>query len=288
MGTAWLLASGNPLNHVVAHELFRIGPVPVNTHMVMMTLAAVLLGVGFPLAFRKSVLVPSGLRNFVETVCVYFRDEMIHPLLRDHTDRFAPYIWTLFFFILACNLLGMLPLAAVLYFVSLGRLRDVGGAATGNIYVTGALAGLTFIIIHASGIWYKAVHQHKRGRPWPQALVVGFLLYFYKMVPHVDGILGIVLFPFLLALEVLGGFVKCMALAIRLFANMVGGHIVLAVLLTFIAGARTIGAGVLVAGGPVLGSVALSLLELFVAFLQAYIFAFLATLFIGMAVHQEH
>jgi len=286
-----LLGSSNPLDHVVAHNLFEINAfgytIPVNNHMIMLTVTAVIMLLVFPLVARRQELVPHGVRNFFEAICVYFREEVARPMLHDQTDRFIGLIWTFFFFILFNNLLGLIPVASILYLVSGGRLQEVGGTATGNIYVTGALAALTFILVHVAGIWNNILHE-RHHRPWLAAVPMGTLKYFYKMVPHIPGVIGYVLFLPLFVLEFLGLAVKSVALAIRLFSNMIAGHILLGVLLFFITLAHSVGLGLFVAGISVTGSVAISLLELFVAFLQAYIFTFLATIFIGMAVHQEH
>jgi F-type H+-transporting ATPase subunit a len=284
----FMLASGNPLDHVVAHDLFTVGPVVVNNQMLMAGVVAVIMLVLFPLIFYKPVLVSSGVRNFFEAICNYFREEVARPVLHKETDRFIPLIWTTFFFILFSNLLGMVPLASAMYLISFGKLKEIGGTATGNIYVTGALAAFMFVMIHVSGIWQNAIHEHHHGKPWPQAAVRGFFLYWYKMVPPIEGVVGYILFPLLFVLEFLGVASKSFALAVRLFANMLAGHTVLATLLFFIALPTSYGVGAFVAGASVVGSVALSALELFVAFLQAYIFALLATFFIGMSVHQEH
>jgi len=288
MIASFILASSSPLDHVAAHDIFHIGPIAVNNHMIMATVAGGLMLVTFPLVMRNRRLVPSGLYSAVESVCVYFRDEVAQPFLHEHTDRFIGMIWTTFFFILFCNLLGIVPVASLVYLISLGHLQEVGGTATGNIYVTGALAGFMFIMIHAAGIWRKIVEQRELGRSGMAASLVGFVMYWYKLVPHIDGVAGIVLFPLLFLLEFLGVAVKGVALAIRLFANMIAGHILLGVLLFFISLSKTIGLGLLVGGVSVLGAVAISCLELFVAFLQAYIFTFLTTIFISMSVHQEH
>jgi F-type H+-transporting ATPase subunit a len=283
-----ILASANPLEHVVAHDIFKIGSVAVNNHMIMATVAAVVMLVIFPLIARRTDLVPTGLRNFFESICVYFREEVARPMLHGETDRFIGLIWTMFYFILFCNLLGMVPTSSIVYLLSGGKIKDIGGAATGNIYVTGALAFLTFIMVHVFGIQQNVVHKRHEGMGWPKAMVWGLGSYAYKIVPHIDGIMGIILFGPLFFLESLGLFVKSVALAIRLFANMIAGHILLAVLLLFISMVQSVGLGIFVTGASVIGSVAISMLELFVAFLQAYIFTFLATIFIGMAVHQEH
>ncbi len=285
-----MLASGNPLDHVVAHDIFRIESlgIAVNNHMIMMTVVAVIMLIIFPLVARRQDLVPTGLRNFFESICVYFRDEVAKPMLHGETDRFIGLIWTMFFFILFCNLVGMVPVSSIVYLLSGGKISEVGGTATGDIYVTGALAAFTFIMVHVSGIWQNALHKRHEGMNWVKAVIWGAGSYAYKIVPHIEGVVGIVLFVPLFFLESLGLFVKSVALAIRLFANMIAGHILLGVLLLFISMVPSVGLAVFVTGASVLGSVAISMLELFVAFLQAYIFTFLATIFIGMAVHQEH
>jgi F-type H+-transporting ATPase subunit a len=290
MALGYCLGSSNPLTHVVAHDVFTIRSlgITVNNHMIMMAIAGGIMLVLFPLVMRRRELVPSGVQNFFEAICVYFRDEVAKPMLQGEADRFMGLIWTMFFFILFCNLLGMVPMASVLYLISGGHLQEVGGTATGNLYVTGALAAMVLIMIHLFGIQQNVRHERHHHRSWPAAVLRGTGLYFYKMVPHIEGTLGLVLFVPLLGLELLGLFVRSVALAIRLFANMIAGHILLAVLLLFITMAPSVALKVIVAGVSVLGSVAISLLELFVALLQAYIFTFLATIFIGMAVHQEH
>ena len=187
---------------------------------------------------------------------LFIRDEVARPAIGKHdADRFLPYLWTIFFFVLTCNLLGMIPWL---------------GSPTGALATTGALALLTFGTVVAGG-------SQKMG-------IVGF---WKNQVPHMDlpGPLAIVLLPMIFLIEVLGLFIKHFVLAVRLLANMMAGHLVLAVIVAFIAAAWHHPAIWGVAPASILGSVALSLLELFVAFLQAYIFTFLSALFIGMAVH---
>jgi F-type H+-transporting ATPase subunit a len=170
-------------------------------------------------------------------------------------DKYAPFIWSCFFYILICNLLGAVP-----FF----------GSATGNLNVTGALAltafGATFL--------YGA----------QQLGPVGF---WAALVPSIDapGAMKLFLIPMMFVIEVVGLFIKHSVLAVRLFANIMGGHTVLAVILGFIAQTASSGVWWLVAPASVFGQVGVGLLELLVAFIQAYVFAFLATIFIGMALH---
>jgi len=194
--------------------------------------------------------------NMLEMMLVFLRDEVARPAIGKHdADRFLPFLWTMFFFVLFCNLLGMLPWA---------------GSPTGALATTGALAIITFGTVVGSGM-------AKLG-------AVGF---WKAQVPHMDlpGVLAVGLIPMIFLIEVLGLAIKHFVLSVRLLANMMAGHIVLAVLIAFIAVTAESIAWYGVMPASVLGATALSLLELFVAFLQAYIFTFLSALFIGMAVH---
>lgn len=176
--------------------------------------------------------------------------------LRPHAaDRFVPLLWTIFFFILCCNLMGMLPWL---------------GAPTGSFSVTLALAGVAIV----SSIVLGSM----------QFGVVGFWL---NQVPamQLPLILAIFLKPMIFGIEVLGFFIKHLVLAIRLLANMVAGHLVLLAIMTlaFSAEGASSSAWPIMAVVSVLASTAFSILELFVAFLQAYVFTFLTALFIGAA-----
>jgi F-type H+-transporting ATPase subunit a len=235
----------------------------VTKFMVLELIVAVLMVLIFiPLARR---IVTGGrpvgrFWNFFEAILVFLRDEVARPSIgRKDADRFLPFVWNLFFFVLFCNLMGMLPWA---------------GSPTGSLFVTGALALVAFGAVVGTGMT-----RH------------GVLGYWIGLVPHMElpWVLALFLKPMLLGIEVAGLVIRHSVLAVRLLANMFAGHLVLAVMVTFIAATANtfviLWCGVTV--GSVLGSVALSLLELFVAFLQAYIFAFLSALFIGMAIHQH-
>ena len=198
--------------------------------------------------------------NMIEVMVLFIRDDVARPAIgRKDADRFLPYLWTVFFFVLGCNLLGMVPWA---------------GSPTGALAVTGALAIMTLLTVVGAGM-------AKFG-------VAGFWI---GQVPHMElpFVMAIFIKPMIFFIEVMGMAIKHFVLAVRLLANMFAGHLVLAVLLSFIAATAELHlllwSGVTMAS--VFGATALSLLELFVAFLQAYIFAFLSALFIGMAVHQH-
>ena len=196
--------------------------------------------------------------NLVEVILLYIRDEVARPAIGKHDARqFMPFVWTLFFFVLTCNLLGMVPWL---------------GSPTGALATTGTMALITFAVVTGAGM-------KKLG-------IAGF---WKAQVPHMDvpGPLLIVLWPAIFLIEIMGLLIKHFVLSVRLLANMMAGHLVLGVIMAFIAASAkagfTIWLGVSVAS--IGGATALSMLELFVAFLQAYIFTFLASLFIGMAVH---
>lgn len=194
--------------------------------------------------------------NMFEAMVVFIRDEVAKPAIGHHdADRFLPFLLTMFFFILGCNLLGMVPFM---------------GTATASLATTGALAIATFSVVVGSGMV-------KQGP-------VGF---WKAQVPHMDLPLplAIALKPMIFAIEVVGMLIKHFILAMRLLANMLAGHLVLAVIVGFIGATAGSAAWYGVMPASILGAVALSLLELLVAFLQAYIFTFLSALFIGAAQH---
>jgi len=266
------LAVANPLIHVVDHIWKAVpGRSPFTTftlmsnHVFMMLVAAGVLMLIVPRFARVPEsgdeidrLTPHGGRNVVETVCTFLRDFVARPNMGDYTDRFIPYIWTAFFFILTASVLGLLPLEPITRPIAYGIDLDhpVYGTPTGNIWVTGTLALCTLFMIVVNGLRLHgmAYVRHFFMGPFPINVGIAFL-------------------------EVVG-----------LFANMMAGHILLSVLVGFIAAAGAASAllGALVTIPVILGSVAITLLELFVAFLQAFIFTFLSAVFIGQAVNIHH
>jgi F-type H+-transporting ATPase subunit a len=223
---------------------------------VVVALIMCVLFIGLARQLRGGARPKGRLWNMLEAMLVYLRDHVARPAIGSHDgDRFVPLVWTVFFFVLGCNLMGMVTWM---------------GSPTGAFGVTAALALVAFITVIGAGM-------AKLG-------VVGF---WKAQVPHMDlsPAMKVLLIPMIFVIEIFGLLVKHAVLAVRLLANMMGGHVVLAVLMAFIA--ATWG-GVLAWGvvpASVLGATALSLLELLVAFIQAYVFAFLTSLFIGMAVH---
>lgn len=221
----------------------------ITWHVIWMWIALGILILLLPSLFGRRSIIPRGLANMFEAIIVFLRDDIVNTYLGDHGKRFEPYLLTAFFFILFCNLLGLVP---------------GGASATGNISVTASMAIMTFFV----GTWAGA-REH------------GFWGYFKGLIP---GGLPWWLIPLLAIVEIMGLLTKHFALAIRLFANMTAGHVVIFSFISII----FIFKSYIVAPLPVLGAVAIGLLEILVALIQAYIFTLLSGVFIGMAIHQEH
>jgi F-type H+-transporting ATPase subunit a len=254
---------------VCEYELPRWNPIHIGRfaldisptrHVAMLWIAALLCIVTTLLALRahnrrtREGKAPSGLGNGLEAVVLYLRNEIILPNVGPHGNGYVPFLLTLFFFILFANLLGLIP---------------YGSTATGNISVTATLAIITFIVIETAGM--KA-----QGKAYINTIIFW---------PH-DMSLGMKIFisPILTPIELVGKFIKPIALAIRLFANMTAGHIVLLALISLI---FTFGSWILVPV-PILMALGISVLELFVALLQAYIFMLLSSVFIGLIREGAH
>jgi F-type H+-transporting ATPase subunit a len=227
--------------------------------MVTELIAALLMLLILPLMVRhvsREPVTRGWFHNMFEAMTLFVRDQVAVPAIGGHgADAFLPYLWTVFFFILFNNLLGMIPGMA---------------SATGNINVTAVLALMTLGTVVLAGM--------------RELGAVGFWV---GIVPHMDVPFGIKVFlwPLMFVIEVAGLLIRHVVLAVRLFANMFAGHVVLAVILGFILMTWNSSLFYPVMASSVLGVILLSLLELFVAFLQAYIFTFLSALFIGSAVH---
>ncbi len=219
-------------------------------HLVMMWLASIVLLVMVFSSIRRRNVVPRGLYNFFEMLVQFVRNEIaVKNIGERDADRFVPYLVTAFFFILFVNLFGLIPYAAT---------------ATGNLAVTVALALFTFFITQ-----YAAI----------KAMGLGAWL------KHLTGGVALWLWPIMIIVEVLGLFTKPFALTVRLFANMLAGHIVILSLLGLIYALNS----QWVAFGSVPMALGIFLLELFVGFVQAYIFTMLSSLFIGQGLaHHGH
>lgn len=250
--------------HLPAIPLPGGGRFQITKFMVLELIAAALVLIFYvPLARQVSDgSAPRGAwRNARESLLTFVRNEIAKPNFGEHgADKFVPFLWTLFLFILFNNLLGMFPF---------------GGSATASIYVTLSLALIVFFVLHGSA-----------------AADMGFRHYLQTFWPHIDlhGPSGIAIKILVMGIEVMGVLVRNAVLGLRLFANMFAGHVVLATILLFIqmAANAAFGMWATVSVASVAGIVALSLLELFVAFLQAFIFTFLTALFMGIALHPSH
>jgi F-type H+-transporting ATPase subunit a len=269
-----MLMAVNPFEHVMDQtrnwpifETLGIKlhlPFGLSKFMILELLAAILILVFFvPLTRRASQGEPvrGPFWNAFESLLTFIRDRVAIPCIGEHdADRFVPFLWTLFLFILFCNLLGMFPFL---------------GSPTASLSVTAALALCAFLVIHGSAVAKMGVGG-----------------YFKSYVPHLEmnPYLRVPLVAMIVGIEIFGNFIKAGVLAVRLFANMFAGHTVLAFILLFIVMARASGWYLFwpVTITSVLGVTALSLLELFVAFLQAYVFVFLTSIFLGAALHPQH
>jgi F-type H+-transporting ATPase subunit a len=269
-----VLAADSPLTKVLDHVQVGSGFAIVTNHMILMAVTGLIMLFIFPIiaaAYRKN-MVPSGLAGFVETILTYLRDQVCRPLLGDATDKFMPYLWTMFFFILINNLLGLLPLYELTYFLTKPfGLYPVYGTATGNVGVTAALAITAFFVIQGYALKKNGIGAY---------------------LSHLTGGTPPILWPIMVPIELLGLFIKPFALTMRLFANMFAGGLVLKLIMGFVplalAGMGLAGA-IGVAIPVILASVALTMLKLLVALLQAFIFVFLTTIFIAqMAESHDH
>ncbi len=250
----------------VHYELPHFAPVTIGgvtfdfsptKHVVFLLLAATLTAAMMILTARAHVRHshtvgrPRGFAAGLEAVVLYLRDEVVMRNIPHGGARYAPFVLTLFFFILFANLLGLVP---------------YGSTATGNISVTAALALITFVVVETAGMRAQGPAYLKTIVYWPSDMPLAMKLPMtFIMTP----------------VEIVGKLTKPFALAIRLFANMTAGHIIVLALISLIFAF----AG-LASAAPFLMAVAIMVLELFVAFLQAFIFALLASVFIGQIV--EH
>jgi F-type H+-transporting ATPase subunit a len=304
----------DPVGHIIAHPFFTIDGWWVWSsaigNLVLTGIIMLLLGpyvakriaTGPETEGDARYLTKNRFVEMIEIMCVGIRDGILEPLLGQRTAKFTPFLLILFFFILINNLLGLIPILDILttgqyYLVkwtASGSPEEIeaalaatwksthraplGGTATQSIWVTGGLALVAFLVINISGVREMGVVEYLKhltaGTPWP---------------------LWIIMIP----VELLGIIIKPVALALRLFANMTAGHILMAVLFLFIEmgwglmaktqnfllGAAGFGFIGILAGA---GAVGIFLLEIFVAFLQAFIFMFLTAVFISLYESHAH
>lgn len=216
-----------------------------------------------------------------ETLCVFVRDEMTRPMLGHLTDKYIKLIWSIFFFILFGNVLGLLPVGAVFGLLGLPDLSHAWGTMTGNINVTAGMAIIALGTMVFVGLKENGFGMIKHMWPVPFTAPEGLPGYMVPLVTPILWVVGLLVF----LLELAGYAIKSFALCVRLFANMVAGHLVLGSLIIL-----AVTAGLVGKGASILGASAFSFLELFVAFLHAYIFTFLTVIFtsLGAVSHDDH
>ncbi|MFP4622917.1 MAG: F0F1 ATP synthase subunit A [Gemmatimonadota bacterium] len=253
--------------HLPQFDPVHVGPLTmdfsITKHVLFMFFAAVLVALVLIPAARRARRAheagarhgPRGQHNVMEAFILFLRDEVAKPNVGPHGERFYPYIIAVFFFILFSNLLGLIPW---------------GTSPTGNISVTAALAVVTLVVVEVAGMRDLGFAQYSK-------------TIFYAP-PGLGGVGKYLMLVVMTPVEFLGKLTKPFALAIRLYANMTAGHAVVLALtgLLVVAGMAN---AFWVAPAPVLMAVAIMLLEIFIAFLQAYIFAVLSSVFIGLIRH---
>ena len=242
------------MHHILAQPVIKLPTVfgidlTITNHILMMWIVAALLIMLFYFSFKNRAAVPKGFANMLEAIVMYLRNELLVPNLGADTKKYAPYLLTAFFFILFANFLGLVPGAAT---------------ATGNISVTATLAVFTLLVGQ-----FAVIEKH------------GILKYFNQFIP--PG-LPIAMVPIMFPVEVISLFAKHIALAIRLFANNIAGHIVVLAIMSLIFLFKSW----IVAPFPLLLIIFSALLEVLVGLIQAYVFTMLSAVFIGASLAEEH
>ncbi len=243
------------MHHVTNSKVWHVPFFPplnlpgfLTVHSLMLLLGSIFLLIIFLFLYRKHQRVPTGLTNALEAIVMFIRDDIAIPNLGPKDGvLFTPMLCSLFFFILMLNLMGLIPIFST---------------ATANINVTGPLAFLIFVLLvfgtllrnGVKGMWHALI---------PSALPAWLI-------------------PFFLIIEVFSILVRSAALMIRLFANMLAGHMVI---LSFLGLVVLFG---WIALPAVFIAIFIYCLELFIALLQAYIFILLSAVFIGQMYHPEH
>jgi F-type H+-transporting ATPase subunit a len=264
----------------------------------MLLAASLLMLIVLPMA-RRTQEIPTRGQNALEALVVFVRDMIAKPALHDRSYAYLSFLTTLFVFILAMNLVGLIPTEPVLHalsrWVPILRDRPVGGAATGVATVCLAMAGITLMTLLGAGLFQSAKRvRHKRRWPWPICFAVSPVAWFLSLSPPIKGVVGVIMIVPMAVLELMGAVLKCVSLMIRLCANMLAGHVLLAVLMMFTL--QTISLWFetravhifYVAPVCVGASVLVCILDMLVAGIQAYIFTFLTAMFLAMYAEASH
>ncbi|MDQ3946890.1 MAG: F0F1 ATP synthase subunit A [Actinomycetota bacterium] len=255
-----ILAAEDIVGHLLDYEL----PWGVTAHQVLLAAVAVFtIGLFWWAAKRiKTHPEKKGVVALLEVGLVFVRDDIVYPWLgHERGRRYLAFFWTMFFFILFANLIGLAPFP----------FNPWERTATGNLAVTGALAAIVFVMVQVSGM-----KQHGWGKYWLHLVPGGSPKF---------------LWPLLFVIELLGLFTRHFALTVRLFANMTGGHAILLVLFGFLLGIKHYASPLLGAPSTVASFgfiLFIMLFETLIALIQAYIFTVLAAIFTSLAVAEEH
>ncbi len=242
------------MHHIMAHKVIELPTVAgidlsITNHVIMMFITSALLILAFWWSFRTKKLVYKGLANALESMVEYIWRDAILANMGKEARAYAPYLLTAFFFIMICNLLGLVP---------------YGATATGNIATTAGLAFMTFVVGQYAGIKKFGVVK------------------FYKHL--IPSGLPVLMIPIMIPVEIISLMAKHIALAIRLFANMIAGHITILAIMSLI----FIFKNWLIVPFPLVLMVFVDLLELLIALIQAYVFTTLSAVFIGASLSEEH
>lgn len=252
------MASENPLLQFTVHKIvdLNIGGLDVSftNASLFMVIAAVLITLFMVTAMRPKAIVPGRFQGAAE-VFYEFVDNMLIENVGVEGRRYFPFVFSIFMFVFFCNFLGMIPMG----------FTESGFTVTSQIIVTFALALLVFVVVTIIGFMRHGFHFLRMfvpaGVPWP-------------------------ILPILVPIEIMSYFIRPVTLSVRLFANMVAGHVMLALFGGFVVSLG--GVFFLLGGIPLLAIIAVLALELLIAALQAYVFAMLTCIYLNDAVHMAH
>ncbi len=252
----------NLMEHLQPHVIIplKIGSIDISitNAVISIWIASALVFLTLTLAGRIGRIIPRGLQNLMESLVSFVRQSLILEVLGEDGMPWFPFIATLFFFILYCNLLGLIPKMFT---------------ATSNINVTASLAAVVFICTQGAGIVRHGLAGYGK-------------TFIPKGMPA--GIMGKVLIGFMIIVEIISQLARPFSLAVRLFANMTAGHMVILVFISMIFMFQGLMAKVFVTPMSMVMAVIMMAFEIFVSLLQAFIFAILASIYISLAVHPEH
>jgi len=297
-----MLGSGNFLDHVMDHpwpgcQWFGGAVTWMSSGIFSIYLAGLTLLILIPWMARRREKVPVGSQNTLEVLVVFVRDMIARPALHERAYEYLPLLLTMFVFVLGMNLMGLVPLTAISAVLIEPHYPGfkIGTTPTLIVTVCAALGSLALLTIIAAGLRRTAGrYHHEKDWPLPLAIALSPLLWVLSLSPTLPGAIGTVFVIPLALLELVGAAAKCFSLMVRLFANMLAGHLILAVLLMLVSMAAVSyheqGTGHVWYVTPVvsLASMGFYALELLVAGLQAYIFTFLTAMFLGLYAEASH